>query len=175
MKSFYVEFQRTGWLRAIMMSVLGLWIVLRPHVVFGLLVNILAVVLLVMGISNLISGLRVRRAGGASYGLGSGVALIVAALLVEVLAGAVIAMFPLLFGIGLMIYGITALTGAQRSRQYVNVSNTSGIVYGILVVIAGLILLVNPFGSAMMLFRIFGGILLAMGLMEAVNWFKYRQ
>lgn len=174
MKSFYVEFQRSGWLRAVIMVALGLWIVLQPNHVFGLLVNILAVVLLVMGISNIISGIRVRRAGGGNFGIGSGVALIVAAIFAEALAGTVIAMFPLIMGIVLLVYGISALAGARSSRQYVNVSNTSGIVYGILVVIAGLVLLVNPFGSAMMLFRIFGGILLAMGVMEFINWFKYR-
>lgn len=156
------------------MLVLGLWILLQPQMVFSLLVNVIAAVLLVMGIMNIVSGIRVQRAGGASFGIGSGVALILGAVLCEAFAGMFVAMFPLIIGIVLLVYGIAAMTGAQRNRQYVNVSSTSGIVYGLLVVIAGLFMLFHPFGSAMMIFRIFGGIILAMGVMELVNWVKFR-
>ncbi|WP_125571820.1 HdeD family acid-resistance protein [Lacticaseibacillus songhuajiangensis] len=174
MSSFYVEFQKTGWLRGLIMMALGGWILFQPGMVFGLLVNVVAAVLLVMGIMNIISGIRLQRQTGASFGVGSGVGLILAAVLVEAFAKVFLAMFPLFIGIGLLIYGIAAMTGAQHNRQYVNVSSTSGIVYGLLVVIAGLFMMFNPFGSAMLIFRFFGGVILFMGIMEVINWFKFR-
>ena len=174
MKSFYVEMQRNGWLRGIIMAALGIWLLLSPRTVFGILVNVVAGVLLVMGIISLISGARVRRAGGANVGVGSGVGLIVAAFLVEIFAGVFISMFPFISGLGLIVYGISIVSGANASRQYVNVSNASSVVYGVLVIIAGSVLMFNPFGSMMLLLRVFGGILVTMGVMTFINSFRYR-
>lgn len=174
MKSFYVEMQRSGWLRGIIMAALGAWLLLSPRAVFGVIVNVVAGVLLVMGIMSLISGARVRRAGGANIGVGSGVGLIVAAFLVEIFAGVFISMFPFISGILLIIYGISSIGGASASRQYVNVSNASGVIYGVLVIIAGIVLMFNPFGSMMLLLRVFGGMLVVMGVMEFINSFRYR-
>lgn len=174
MKSFYAEFQRSAWLRAIIMVVLGVWMVISPRMVFGMSVNIIAAVLLISGIVNLITGAKVRRVGGVNLGTGSGVALIIAAILVELLSGAVISMIPFLIGIGLIVYGISEISGARSSRQYVNVSSTGPVIYGVLVIIAGLVLLVNPFGTMMTLFRILGVILVVMAIVECVNYFRYR-
>ncbi|WP_155286935.1 HdeD family acid-resistance protein [Lacticaseibacillus zhaodongensis] len=174
MKSFYAEFQRSAWLRAILMFILGVWMAINPRMVFGLSVNIIAAVLLISGIMNLITGAKVRRAGGSNFGTGSGIALIVAALLVEVLSGAVLSMIPFLFGLGLIIYAISEISGA-RSSQYVNVSGTGTVIYGVLILVAGLVIMFNPFGTVMTMLRILGVILVVMAVMECVNYFRYRQ
>ncbi len=173
MRSFYAEFQRIAWARALVMILLGGWIIAQPGRVFGLIVNILALVLFVFGISNLISGFRARRSGAGNVGLGIGVGLLIAALLVEGLAGMVVSMFPVIAGIALIIYGASMLMGA-RQQQFVNVTRTWPTIYGVLVLLAGIFLVIHPFGTAMFVFRVLGAIFLMMGVSELVSWIKYK-
>lgn len=173
MHTFYVNFQRSAWLRALIMIILGGTIVAAPGRVFGMIVSIVAVILLAFGIINLIKGMRARRQGLPDVGVNVGVGLLIAAVLVWGLSGMIISMLPAFAGIGLLLYGGTMISGARSSRQYVNESTVGPTIYGILVVLAGIFLLFHPFGTAMFIFRVLGATLLVMGIMELINWFRY--
>jgi uncharacterized membrane protein HdeD (DUF308 family) len=156
------------------MIVLGAAIVAAPNLVFGAIVNILSLIFLVCGVFSLLKNWRMQRQGLVTAGYGPGIALLIGALLVESLSGMVISMLPALAGFALIMYGVAMISGARSNRQYVNESVVWPTIYGVLVLFAGAFLLFHPFGTAMFLFRVLGAVLAVMGVMELINWFKYR-
>ncbi|KRM86597.1 DUF308 domain-containing protein [Lacticaseibacillus thailandensis] len=155
---------------AIVMLVLGLVIAIAPHLVFNSSVAVIGLLLLVLGVYQLVMALRHR--GGSLYG---GVILIVLSLLAEGLATILISILPFFLGVLLILFGIYKIRVATADRQYVNVPAWPSVTYGVLIIIAGAVLLLNPFGTAMLAFRFFGAYLIVMALLECADWFRSRQ
>lgn len=155
---------------AIVMLVLGVVVAAWPKLVFNSSVAVIALLLLVLGVYQLVMALRHR--GGSLYG---GIILIVLSLLAEGLATIIISMLPFFLGVLMVLFGINKIRSATTDREYVNVPAWPSVVYGVLTIIAGVLLLLNPFGTAMVAFRIFGGYLVVMAILECVDWFRLRR
>ena len=155
---------------AVVMLVLGVVIAAAPQLVFNSSVAVIGLLLLILGIYQLITAIRHR--GGSLYG---GIILIVLSLLAEGLATIVISMLPFFLGVMLVLFGVNKIRNATADREYVNVPAWPSVVYGVLTIIAGAVLLFNPFGTAMVAFRIFGGYLVVMAILECVDWFRLRR
>jgi len=168
MQSFYEQLQRSAWIRSLLMLGVGAWIVIAPHSVFSVVVWLIAGALILGAITAFANG---RRSG---YGTMSGTGLLIAAVLVLLLSRPVVAALPWILGIMLVVYGINHVVSARRDQQFVNVSPIPAILYGILVIIAGVLLFFHPFGAAILAFRIFGGFLVVMAITELFGWLTYR-
>jgi len=83
-------------------------------------------------------------------------------------ASAIVSILPIL--LGLMILA----NGAFQLFISLNTKSKGWSLYSVILLIGGLILLFNPFQSLMVLFQIFGGILIFMGISEIINYFKVR-
>ncbi|MDN6091389.1 MAG: DUF308 domain-containing protein, partial [Lacticaseibacillus paracasei] len=73
---------------------------------------------------------------------------------------------PLLLGIVLMIYGVNKILSARNRQQFVNVSVWPTVIYGVVLLIMGFIMALNPFRTVMMVFSFFGGLLVVMGILQ---------
>jgi uncharacterized membrane protein HdeD (DUF308 family) len=66
------------------------------------------------------------------------------------------------------------LTQSLSLRQYVNVNWLPMLVYGGFMIGAGILLVINPFSSAMMFFRFFGITLTISGISELIAFIRLR-
>ncbi|MEO2652521.1 DUF308 domain-containing protein, partial [Enterococcus mundtii] len=98
----------------------------------------------------------------------SAIAFLIFGLIVFLFASAIVSILPIL--LGLMILA----NGAFQLFISLNTKSKGWSLYSVILLIGGLILLFNPFQSLMVLFQIFGGILIFMGISEIINYFKVR-
>jgi len=175
MQSLFDQLQKAAWIRSLLMLGLGAWIVLAPNSVLSIITWVIAIGLLIAAFNAFGASRDLKRAGYSGIGSMGGVGFLIAAVLVLVLAKPVLSLLPLVLGISLLIYGITRITSANRQQQYVNVSPVPTVIYGILVALAGLVLIFNPFHAVLLMFRIFGGILIVMAVTELFGWFRYNK
>lgn len=157
---------------AVWLLVLGAWFLLAPSSVYHIVKWVICLSLVVMAVPSLIQGLRNRE---DRFALSRGLALLVAALLVAILLRPLLSFVPLMFGILLVLYGINAIANARARKRYVNVSVAPNIAYGLLVVLVGIVLMFNPFGTILLTLRIIGGTMLVMGVMELIDGIRGRK
>lgn len=157
-------------IRALALVVVGLWFLLLPGSVYTVIKWVLVAVLLVNAVPALIEGLRVRQAtGNGGWPLARGIGLAALALLVAAFLQPMLSMLPALLGIVVIAFGVNKIVTAKADRRFVNVSPLPQIAYGIVMLLAGAILVFNPFHAVMLLFRVTGAMLLVMAVMEVAS------
>lgn len=168
--------QRHIWLRALAYFIFGVIILIFPHPIFRIGVYAISLYLLISGILDLVTGQRAQRQNNI-YNLSffSGIFKIIAALFVLIFARGIVSILPIFLGILLLIYGIFKLGQTLNQRQFVNVTPWGGIIYSILIILAGGFLLFNPFRSVLLGFQVFGAFLILMSVGEIVAWWQARR
>lgn len=165
---------RSVWLRSLVLAVVGLWWIVLPGTVYSVIKWVLVIGLLAEAAPALINGLKAKQAtGNGGWTLTRGVSLAVAALLVALLLKPVISMLPALIGILVILYGIDKIRKARAEQRFINVSPLPQILYGILVIVVGAVLLLNPFHAVLVLFQVTGALMLVMAVMELINAHKH--
>ena len=83
-----------------------------------------------------------------------------------VFAAAIVSLLPVILGLVIILKSLFQLFVGLNTRS------KGWSAYSILLLIGGLILLFNPFKSVMILFQLFGGLLIFMGISEIISYFK---
>lgn len=174
MTSIFKSVQKHALIRSAAYILLGIAIALDPTGVSKIILNIIIAYNVVMGIFNLLSGLK-NKVDGYNPTIGFAIFYFVCALLIFLFAKPIVSMLPILLGIAFIIGGAMRLTQSLGLRnQYVNVNWLPMFVYGGFMIGAGILLVINPFSSAMMFFRFFGIILTISGISELVAFIRLR-
>lgn len=179
MQQLYTTFRRYNWLQSIVSLALGVLLLLVPKIVTSAAIALIAAYIAIQGIIGLVAAIRAgkdnpmqdnKMAEGLSIGL------IVVAVVFYLLAKPLLASLPFILGLILIFMGINRLvSGFSRNRTYVNVTPWSMAIYGALLIIAGIVLVINPFGTLMLLFRFFGGTLIAMVIIDFFTGRYYKK
>lgn len=175
MSSVLEKLKKYAVLRGVIYIIFGLLILLNPRSIFQLTVYFVSAYIAIMGILNIIDGVKVKKATD-TYGMSfmGGIVLLVIALFVLVFAKGIVSILPIFLGLAIAIAGIARAVQSVNLRQYVNVKWVPMLVYGLVLIVAGLVLMFNPFSSVLVLFQLFGGILIFMGIGEFVAFFQLR-
>jgi uncharacterized membrane protein HdeD (DUF308 family) len=170
LQTFKINFQRHTLVRAAVYIVLGSAIALKPTAFFHLVGYVIASYLVLMGLINIYDDYRVKKQTG-SYGLGlvSGILFIILAAVFLLLASVIVSILPFLLGLVIAINGVSQLVMALNSKRF------GWILYSAVVLLAGIILIFNPFKSFIVLFQVFGFILIFMGLSEVIGYFRFKK
>ncbi|MBO0462176.1 DUF308 domain-containing protein [Enterococcus sp. DIV1298c] len=164
------NFQRYAFLRAAIYIIAGIAIVISPTAVFNFVGYLITAYFVLLGLINLFEAYKNKQKTGVwGFGLFSAIAFLVFALIVFLFASAIVSILPIL--LGLMILA----NGAFQLFISLNTKSKGWSIYSVVLLIGGLILLFNPFKSLMVLFQIFGGILIFMGISEIINYSKVRK
>ncbi|MGM9902594.1 hypothetical protein A5844_000096 [Enterococcus sp. 10A9_DIV0425] len=164
------NFQRYAFLRAAIYIIAGLAIIVSPTTVFNFIGYLITAYFVLLGVINLVEAYKNKqRTGVWGFALISGLAFLVIGLIVFLFASAIVSILPIILGL------IIIANGCLQLFIGLNTHSKGWSIYSILLLIGGLILLFNPFQSLMVLFQIFGGILLLMGISEIITFFKVRK
>ncbi|WP_430606249.1 HdeD family acid-resistance protein [Enterococcus sp. DIV0180] len=164
------NFKTYALVRAIIYIVLGVLIVINPRAVFNLIGYLITTYFCLLGIFNLFEDYkRKKQVGSWGFGLFSGIIFLILALVVLFFAPAIASILPILLGLAIICNGIFQLI------MGLNMKSTPWLIYSVLLLIGGIVLLFNPFASLLVLFQIFGVILIVMGVSEAISFFKLKK
>ncbi|MFD1671057.1 HdeD family acid-resistance protein [Agrilactobacillus yilanensis] len=166
LNKFFDQFRKYTWLKSIAFIILGLFSLLQPASMLNIFINVTAGFVAFFGILNLISAFRQRKAYQRSFNLPIGISQLVGAGLILLLSKPILSALPFLLGISLGVSGIAKIVDAFSHRQYINVRPTPFILYGIVMIILGLVLVFNPFNTILLALRIFGAALLFNAIMN---------
>jgi uncharacterized membrane protein HdeD (DUF308 family) len=126
-----------------------------------------------MGIFNLVSAFK-NKVSGYNPTTGFAIFYFVCALLIWLFAKPIVSMLPILLGISFIIGGAMRLSQSLNLRHYANVNWLPMLIYGVFMIVAGILLVINPFSSAMMFFRFFGIILTISGISELIAFIRLK-
>lgn len=173
MYTFINRIRNFIWLKSLAYIIFGLFFLFDPHGTLNIVISLIASFFLVFGVINLISAWRQRVNNEVTdYSMGIGIAQIVIAIIVFILAVPLLSFLPFILGIVLIITGISNVFTALNHRQYVNISPMPFVLYGVLLILVGILLAFNPFGTILILLQFFGATLIVMGIMTIVTAWK---
>ncbi|EOH89731.1 DUF308 domain-containing protein [Enterococcus villorum] len=162
--------QRYAILRAAIYIIAGVAIIIDPRAVFHFIGYLITAYFVLLGILNFLEANKYRKQTGTwGFNLISAIFYFIAALVVFVFASAIVSILPVILGLVIVLKSILQLFIG------LNTKSKGWSIYSILLLIGGLLVLFNPFTSVMILFQLFGGILIFMGISEIVNYFKVRK
>lgn len=173
MASFFKSIQKHALLRSIAYILLGIAIFLEPNNISKMILYSIVAYNVLMGIFNLISA-RKNKTNGYNSATPIAIFYFIFALILFLFAKPLVATLPFLLGIMFIIGGGVRLSQSLKLRQYVNVRWLPMCIYGGVMIGAGILLVANPFSTAMMLFRFFGITLLIAGISELITFIRFR-
>jgi uncharacterized membrane protein HdeD (DUF308 family) len=175
MNTFFEKIQRYDLLRAILFLIAGVVIVIAPRSVFNTIVYLVAGYIAVLGLINLYASYKEKRQTGyTSMQMTTGVLLLIAAAAILVFAKGLLAIVPFFLGIMITISGCTRLM-ASFNQKRAGLPFITGVLFSLLVIIAGIVLVFNPFRTWLIFFQIFGGVLIFMGFSDVINHFQRKR
>lgn len=174
MNQLFRTIQTNQLILGIVYIILGLPIALKPNQSFNLFISTLSLILFIYGLKAIISSYQFKRKiGYYDSRMMIGVSLLIAAAIVFFLARALLSIFPIIVGIGILISGVSQLM-LRLNQRSVQQNQWFGITISVLIIIGGLIILLNPFSSVLAILQFGGLILIVLGIQNIINYFQMR-
>ena len=152
--------------------ILGFILLIKPGTALVTIVHILAIVAAVIGVVSLVSYFRDKYSVG-NGGVVKGIVYFVIAAFLYFGAGFIISIVPFILGILIVISGIVKLQEALDMMKYKADGSVTVLIIAILSLVFGILILINPFGTAELLFRIIGIALIYNGVSDLLTVFYF--
>ncbi|TCI53067.1 hypothetical protein EVJ24_11110 [Exiguobacterium sp. SH1S21] len=173
METLIKRLERSTLVQAGIYLVIGLLILFNPRFFFDVIVYLVAGYFAVLGLWVLFQGLRQRK-DGLPPSFFMGIVYILIALIVFFFAETLASLLPLFIGFLFLFGGLIRLIQAVGFRKTIANRWMFFLLSSLLWIGIGLLMLANPFDSLLVLFQLFGGFLIAVGLIELVLYFTLR-
>jgi len=158
------------------LSLLGLVLIICPGLASSVVFNVIGFIGIIIGVVHLARySMLDAKSSIASNGMFVGLMWLVGGILIIVLKGFLLSLLPIFFGLILLIGGIAKLQYTLNfkrmgvNRWYFELAAT------ILSIAFGVIILVNPFNTALLLMRIIGIALLIEGIQNLASRYAYKK
>lgn len=159
-----------AWILTAVIIIFGLALLIWPGQTTGLILNFISGILLAIG-AFLITRycIRSRKVMVQNMDLGFGITFAVLGLLVYLMKGFLISLIPTIIGVILLVSGFLKLQTALDFRR-MNVHRWQlQMVISIISIAMGFVILVNPFGTALLMTRIIGAAILIEGVQDLLS------
>lgn len=174
MRTLFNKLASHALLRAAAYIILGLLMLLFPAQVTSAIVYILAGWVAVLGILNIVSYLRSKGDGATMFDLVSGILQLVLAVMMIVFSKFLVSILPVFLGVLIIIGAAGSLAQTIRYGQIAGRQNILLLVLYGLLLIGGIVVVFNPFQSALFLMQVFGAITIAGGISELISAFTWK-
>lgn len=172
MNTLFKQFQRYTFLQVILYIITGSLALLYPQQFSRWVIYLIAAYVALLGLANLMAALKERRqynVTGLQFYLG--IFLLIGALGILVLAKPLLTLTTILLGFFILVNGVMRVMQAFDLKK-MNHSFLPWIIYGLILVVIGLILMFNALSSIMTLI---GSVLIFMGISELIGYFQLRK
>lgn len=175
MRIVFEKLARYALLRGILYVALGVLMLIAPAIVMQMIVYILAAYAIIMGVINIVAYLRNRQEGEVSFGLVTGGLLIVLGIVMIVFTKAILSILPIFLGALLILAGVSRLVEAIGGGTALGTPRILLIILAILIIIGGLLVILNPFSTSVLLFQVFGLLVILQGVGEFIAYFTFKK
>lgn len=160
----------------IAVSVLGLVLTLCPGLATSVVFNVIGGIAIAIGAVHLIRYFMLDSAVAvSSNGMFTGMLWLIGGILLIALKGFLLSLLPFFFGLVLLIGGVGKLQYTLNfkrmgaTRWYLELAAT------VLSIAFGVIILINPFSTALLLMRIIGIALLIEGVQDLISCYAFKK
>lgn len=153
-------------LRGIIYIVSGIIIILNPAFVLQSIAYLLTAYLLLIAATYFWTGWKSKQSETAfrfSFFIGGVYTILGLAILF--FGKSIISFLPIVLGVIIVISGATQLISSFDTIKHLKNIGIGLILYSLILIVLGVVLVINPFSSVLILFRIFGILLIAMGVL----------
>ena len=171
MESLLNIIKSNGLMQAILFIALGLFIAFWPGATIVTIIYLVGALFLLSGLASLMSYFRIKEDINRPTGvLAVGVFYLILALLVFLFPQIIASFFSIVLGVILVLCGVVNAVRSVELRQYSKSGKswTIGLIVGVVVALAGVIVLVNPFETSAMLVFFLGIFLFINGVADLV-------
>lgn len=146
MKSIVQDMKKNYVINAVIMVVLGLVLVIWPHILGVILCYVLGGALIVMGVIQLISFLRGERLGFYNkFSMFMGIVLVLLGIWICTQPRIVLSIIPVVVGIMVLLHGFMDIQYTLDIKRTGSTKWWIALIFAILTIIVGLLLVFNPF------------------------------
>lgn len=165
---------RSAFYRAIMAIILGVVLVVWPGAAQRYIIMFIGAIFLAIGLMSFIVSYRNRVEHPRSVGSFSGAGSIILGLLLLGMPSVFVMVFMYVLGFILVLAAVGQFASLSALRQLGNVSPVS-YVFPVLILIAGLVVLFNPFHTAEGVFILFGLTSVFYGVTDLINQYSLKR
>ncbi|WP_214840942.1 DUF308 domain-containing protein [Exiguobacterium sp. s122] len=174
METLIKRLERSTLVQAAVYVLVGVLILWNPRFFFDVIVYVVAGYFAILGLWAIVQGVRYRR-NGLPPSFFMGIIYLVIALIVFFFAEVLASLLPIFIGLLFLFGGIIRLVQAFGYRRVMANRWMYFLVTSLLWLGIGLLLVTNPFSSLLVLFQLFGGFLIAVGVMELILYITLRR
>lgn len=161
-KKNFGKFRAFSLIWSVILLAAGIFLIARPGTAVIFFSRLIGIALLVSGIYFLV--ISIAGAAGADgyadpYSIAGGIVLLVLGIIFTVHPQIIAGVFGVILAILLIVYGINDLLDMQMLRSYLDERWIVSLILGIITVILGIIVLINPFASQEAVMRLTGAAL----------------
>lgn len=173
MKEIIQTIRKETMIRSLCLIGFGLLALFIPRQLYKILVILIVGFLAVLGLFHLINSIQKKREGMPYvFSLIYSLILLVAALIIYLYNVQLASLSVVLLGILILLNGAGHIIRFTGGREYVNGPSTAIVVTGIIGIVAGVVVILNPFGTVLVLFRFIGAVLIFIGIADIYFWKK---
>lgn len=173
MEMLIKRLERSTLVQAGIYLVIGLLILFNPRFFFDVIAYLVAGYFAVLGLWMLFQGYRQRK-DGLPPSFFMGIVYLLIALIVFFFAETLASLLPIFIGFLFLFGGLIRLIQAIGFRKTIANRWVLFLLSSLLWIGIGLLMLTNPFDSLLVLFQLFGGFLITVGLIELILYFTLR-
>lgn len=170
MSSLFKTVQQHALLRGIVYILLGVFIFLKPNDAFNVIVYLISAYNAIIGIVKLVNAIKYKE----NSTMAIAIFYLVFALIILLFAKPLASILPVFLGLIIIFGGVVRVSQSMTLKKYVDVSYLPMMFYGIILILAGVLLLFKPFASLIMLFQFLGALMVFSGISEIINAIRYR-
>ena len=160
----------TELIAGIAVILIGLVLLISPGIATSLLFGVIGAVCIIIGLVYVVRYFMLEaKISITSFDLSLGLVWILGGVLVIVFKGLLISLLPILFGLIILIGGVVKIQSTLSFRRMNATRWYIELVCAIISIAFGVIILLNPFSTALLLMRVIGAGLVVEGVMDLAS------
>lgn len=167
MKEFINQITKHMIIESVIAIIMGIALLIWPQTSTKTIVYLLAAYFVVMGVINIITYIRTKDSMG---GIVAGIFEIIIAILMFIFPAPVASIVIIILAALIILMSIVNIVRAIEMGKLGIKSWVTVLVINLVMLVAGIIIIFNPFSSVLVLMRVLGVVLIAKGIIDLVSY-----
>lgn len=177
--SLFGKSLRLSWTEIILGAaaiLLGLLLLIWPNLAVNVLLNGIGIFCIVVGVILIVRYFMLdTRQAIVSNDLAIGLTWIAGGVLIIALKSLLISILPFFFGLIVLIGGLVKVQGALSFKRMNSVHWYLELICAVVSIVLGVLILLNPFSTALLLMRVIGAALLIEGVSDLISCRQFKR
>lgn len=156
--------------------VLGLVLLIAPGLATSVVFNVIGIGCMLIGVAHVIKYIRLdAHAALMSNDMAQGLAYILGGVLICIFKSLLVSLLPILFGLAILVGGVMQVQTTLGFRRMNAGRWYLELICAAISVVLGILILANPFSTALLLMRVIGISLILEGAIELVSRIAFKR